>query len=364
MTPRQRLLAVLVGERADILPWFTDLGYWYAARKAEGTLPAQYEGEEGFVKLHVDYHAGYYLGGAGVAGGSSQGVEHSAQTDDTGLTTNVWKTPVGEIRGQTKYLPQTFSSAPIRWAVRTPDDLRVLRYISEAITWHPAYEGYERKRELAGEQGHPTVAAPRSPISQMLAQWTGVTNLTYLAADAPDALESTVLAMQRAADGAFDAIAGCDTPFMLFGDNLSGEVVTRLFERYQFDYYVRRIEQMHVSGKKCGVHIDGTLRGIVPLVVRTGMNFIESVTPKPVGDVAIEDLRELAGPELVLFGGMPGAMMSPIYSDGDVRRQVEQIVQHHWEHGRFILGVADQVPPDANLDRVRFIADLCEELTG
>jgi len=100
----------------------------------------------------------------------------------------------------------------------------------------------------------------------------------------------------------------------------------------------------------------------LPLLVATGLDFIESITPKPTGDVAIEDLRALAGPDIILFGGMPGALLSRIYTQEDVRRQVAQIVEHHWENGKFILGVADQVPPDGDMSRLPMIADLLEEL--
>jgi hypothetical protein len=269
---------------------------------------------------------------------------------------------VGEIRGRTQYLPETFSAAPVKWPVTAPEGLRVLRYIADATQRTPSYEAYERQQQLAGDQGHPTVLPPRSPVSQMLAQWTGATNLSYLLADAREETELTLDCLGRSADSAFEAILGCDTPFVEFGDNLTGEVVTRLFERYQFDYYVRRAEQLHAAGKKVGTHIDGTLQGIVPLVVRTGFDFIESFTPQPVGDVAVEALRDLAGPEIILFGGMPGAMFAPPFAADDIRRQVESIVEHLWPHGRVILGAADQVPPNADMNLVRLTGELCEEL--
>lgn len=361
MTFRQRLLTALNGGRPDVLPWFADLTYWYAAQRAQGKLPPEYDGEEGFVRLHADHHVGYYLGYACVWQESYDNVTVDSCTEGH-VTTTRWVTPVGQIVGQTQYLPETFSSAPVRWPVQSPEDLRVLRYIADATQRTPRYEAYEHLKRIAGDQGHPTVLPPRSPISQMLVQWTGVTNLVYLLADARDEVERTLQALARSADSAFEAIAGCDTPYIEFGDNLTGEVVTRLFERYQFDYYVQRIEQMHGRGKKVGTHLDGTMCGILPLLVRTGIDFVESITPQPVGDVAIEDLRELAGGEVILFGGMPGAMFAPPFTEKDVRRQVELIVEHHWPHGRFILGAADQIPPNGDIRLVRLVGELCEEL--
>ncbi len=361
MSFRERLLAVLAGEPADVMPWFADLTYWHSAQKLAGALPAEYEGDEGFVKLHTDHHVGYYLGYAAVWTTTCEGVTVSQETRDHTTITH-WRTPVGEISGETRFLPATASSAPTRWPVATVEDLRVVRYIADATQTSPTYERYEYLKRIAGGQGHPTVLPPRSPVSQMLAQWTGATNLAYLSVDAPEELEKTLEALGRAADGAYEAILGCDTPFVELGDNLSGEVVTRLFERYQFDYYVWRVEQMHAAGKKIGTHLDGTVRPILPLLAKTGLDFVESITPKPVGDVAVEELRGLAGPDLILFGGIPGAMLAPPFGAEKIRRQVEAIVEHHWESGKFILGCADQVPPNGDMNLVRFIGELLEEI--
>jgi Uroporphyrinogen decarboxylase (URO-D) len=363
MTFRQRLLSVLSGQRADVMPWFADLTYWAHSQRLAGTYPPEYEGDAGFVKLHADYHVGYYLGYAPVWSSRLDGVEVASETEGM-LTTTRWRTPVGDIFGVTQFLPQTASSAPTRWPVTTPDDLRVLRYIAETTQTTPTYETYERQNELASDQGHPTVLPPRSPVSQMLAEWTGAVNLSYLLADAREDVEQTLESLGRAADGPYEAILDCDTPFVELPDNLTGEVVTRLFERYQSDYYLRRLEPLHAAGKKVGVHLDGTMRGIMPLLVKTGLDFIESITPKPCGDVAVEDLRDLAGPDIILFGGMPGAMFAPPFTADDIRRQVELIHEHHWESGKFILGAADQIPPNGSMELVRYVGELCEELGG
>jgi hypothetical protein len=363
MTFRQRLLSVYAGQRPDVMPWFSDLTYWYGAQQRQGILPPEYDGDEGFVKLHVDHHVGYYLGYAPVYADSFENVKVFGETEGN-TTRTCWRTPVGEMWNEERYLPETFSGAPVKWAVTTPEDLRVLRYVADATHTTPTYDRYEQLVAICGEQGWPTVLPPRSPVSQMLAQWTGAVNLTYLLADAREEVEKTFEALGRAADGAYEAIVGCDTPFVELPDNLSGEVVTPFFKRYQFDYYLRRLEQLHAVGKTVGTHLDGTMKGILPLLVATGLDFIESITPKPTGDVAIEDLRDLAGPDIILFGGIPGAMFAPPFGRDDIRRQVEKVIECEWERGKFILGSADQVPPNGDIDLVTYVGELVEELCG
>jgi uroporphyrinogen-III decarboxylase len=188
--------------------------------------------------------------------------------------------------------------------------------------------------------------------------------LCYLLADAPQEVDKTVDVMLASNARYIDCLLDGPGPLVEFCDNLTGEVVTRLFKRYQFDFYQEQIRRLHEHGKKTLSHVDGTLKGIVPLMAATGLDAAESVTPMPCGDVAVEDLRELAGPDLILFGGMPGAIFAPPFTADDIKRQVESIVEHHWQYGKFVLGAADQIPPNSNLDLVRLTGELCEELTG
>jgi uroporphyrinogen-III decarboxylase len=361
MTFRQRLLAVFAGQKPDAMPWYADLSYWYSAHRQIGDLPPQYEGEEGFIQMHTDHKVGYYLYGPAPFSMASDGVEVSscADGDRTWIT---WKTPVGEMTGVQQYLPTTFSTAWVQWPCRTPEDVRVLRYIAESRRFEAVPGVWESYNEKVGERGLTPVLPPRSPVSAMLAEWTGATNLVYLLADAKEEMEKTLAAFAKSTMPVFPIIAQAGCPLVEYGDNLTGEIVTRLFERYQADFYRESIAILHDAGKKVGVHIDGTMHGIMPAVVETGMDFIESVTPKPVGDVEIEDLRSLAAEDTIFWGGIPGAMFAPPFTRDDIRRQVERVIDAHWEAGKFVLGSADQVPPNGDMELVTYVGELVEEL--
>ena len=364
MTFRERLLAVFNGQRPDVLPWFADLGYWRAAHQSIGDLPEEYQGDEGYVKLHRDTHAGMYLGftGAyrGVAG--AENVKITQRTEGREIITRT-ETPVGEMEGRQVHLPHAQTTAWTRYPVETPEHLRIVRYLYEAAQFAPDYEAWLRGDQLTGDQGVHIMAIGRGGISSLLAEWAGVTNLSYLLADAREEVDRTVAVMLEHNARIVDILCEGPGPLVEFCDNLTGEVVTKLFRDYQFDFYTDQIRKLHAAGKKTLSHVDGTLKGVLPLMAATGLDAAESVTPKPCGDVAVEDLRELAGPDLILVGGMPGAIFAPPFTAADIRRQVESVYEHHWEYGRFVLAAADQIPPNADMELVRMVGDLCEELS-
>jgi hypothetical protein len=103
------------------------------------------------------------------------------------------------------------------------------------------------------------------------------------------------------------------------------------------------------------------VRGLLPKLAATGIDAIEALTPQPVGDVAVEEMRRLAGSStVILWGGLPGAMFAPPFTWEDLKGQVERTLSS-WRGTPFILGTADQVPPNGNIDFVRQISDLVIE---
>jgi len=113
------------------MPWFADISYWLNAHKQIGDLPPGYDSEDGFIQFHADHHVGYYLYGGSPFAVLTDGVEveHRAVDGDTHVT---WRAPVGEMTGVQHYLPETFSTAWTVWPCRSPEDLRVVRYIADS----------------------------------------------------------------------------------------------------------------------------------------------------------------------------------------------------------------------------------------
>lgn len=363
MTFRERLLAVFAGQQPDHLPWFGDLSYWRHAHSVIGDLPEQYQGDEGYVRLHRDHKCGMYLGFGGVWGLHSDAQVEVKQERDGDRITTTYTTSFGSMTGEQVHLPHTGSTAWTRYPVSAPEHLAIVRHMYESEQPFATHDQWLHADQLTADQGLHVACIPRGGISSLLAEWCGVTNLCYLLADAKHEVERTVEVMLRRNAAIIDVICGSPAPLVEFCDNLTGEVVTGLFRDYQFDFYVEQIRKLHDHGKKTLSHVDGTLKGILPLMAATGLDAAESVTPQPCGDVAVADLRELAGPDLILFGGMPGAMFAPPFTADDIKRQVESILEHHWAYGKFVLGAADQVPPNGDMNLVRLVGELCEQLT-
>jgi hypothetical protein len=62
---------------------------------------------------------------------------------------------------------------------------------------------------------------------------------------------------------------------------------------------------------------------------------------------------------LILWGGVPGVMFAPPYTWNQMEAHVRRLVDC-WQGRPFVVGVADQVPPDGNIAFCRKIAQVLQ----
>jgi hypothetical protein len=100
------------------------------------------------------------------------------------------------------------------------------------------------------------------------------------------------------------------------------------------------------------------VKGLLPKLVKVGFDAVEALTPKPGGDLEVAEMTALAGSEtVVLWGGVPGVMFAPPFTWRDMQIHVEKVLRG-WGKRPFVLGVADQVPPDGDIRFCRRIAEM------
>lgn len=362
MTPRERLLAPFRGIKPDRPAWLADLSYWYGATLKAGQLPPEFKGNDGYKRLHEYYGVCCYYGcGDRTYKSQQDGVE--IKTDEVnGKRTHWWRTPRGELTDRWEYIAQSSCWAHVEYAVKSVADLKVVQDIFAHIRHEPCYGEYVTAAEHLGESGLPISGVPRSPLPALMADWCGVMNTIYFMADEPQAVADTLKIIDKSNDAAFDCIASGPAELLHFCDNLDSGNCASYFGDYMEEYYRRRLGQIHKAGKFAVVHLDGTVRGLLPKLAACGFDGIEAITPGPVGDVEIEELRAVtANPKTIIWGGIPGAMFAKPWKADDIRAHTRRLLDALWPEGRLIIGSADQIPPDGDINFCRIIADIIEE---
>jgi len=361
MNDRQRILTLLSGGVPDRVPWFGDLAYWAAAMEDRGEVPKDWQRTEDYYRFHRELRVGFYLQGYWAFRTEVCGDVTIEERQDASARWRGIRTPVGTLEEEWRYLPASSSWAPYRHLVNSPGDLPALRYWWEHLEYLPNEEEARRRRPWVEDLGVVLCYLPRSPFMQLTVEFAGIANVVELWSQVPDELEETLQAMERSADRAAEVAVTVPADCLMIPENLSSEVIGRRF----YDSYVRPWEEKWVAriraaGKYSFIHMDGTLRGLLAQVGKVGYDCIEAVTPEPVGDVPVRDLRALAGPRSVLWGGLPGIYFTPLVGEAEFERHVRETLEVMVADKRMVFGVADQVPPDGLRSRVARVVELVE----
>lgn len=362
MTFRERVLSVLNGRQPDFVPWFGDLAYWIDYLKLSGNLPAKYEGD-GVFQLYRDLGVGFYLQGYWPFTAKAEGVEIESRLEDNGHTAVITvKTPVGTVRNVAKYLPDSYAWGPHEHYVKSVEDLKVIRYWYERITYQPDYKIASDRCHQVGNDGLVLCYLPRSPFMQMVAELAGIEATTYALMDDPDEFEATLDVLRRKADEAAQIALDSPAECLMIPENLSSEVVGKsMFEAYMRDYEETWNKKIKEAGKYSFVHMDGTMKGLIRECSSTGFAVMEALTPAPVGDIPMEEIHQWIDGDNIIWGGIPGVYFTDLVGDEEFDTFVIDVLQVMKTKPRYVLGVADQVPPKARFERIRRVGELVAE---
>jgi hypothetical protein len=362
MSERERVLTLLAGGRPDRVPWFGDLDYWATALVGRGEKPADFKSGGAYIDWHRDLRVGFYLQGDFPFRTIVEGCRVSEWREGPARRRRI-ETPRGTLTETWTWLPESFAEAPTEHLVKSADDLPAYRSLFEHTRYEPDHAFAARRAGQVGDQGLLLCYLPKSPFMQMVALDAGIAAVAGIAADRPEDLAETLAVVRAAHDRAARIAVAGPAEVLMIPENLSSEVVgPRLYELHMRDYHETWTRAIAAAGKISCVHLDGTLKGLLRQVASAGFTFVEAMTPAPVGDL------EAAGwaawcpdsPRTVFWGGLPGVYFTDLVSEAEFERHTKEVLAVMRSEPRYVLGVADQVPPDGLERRVRRVAELAD----
>ncbi|HEY3379969.1 MAG TPA: hypothetical protein VGL77_21045, partial [Armatimonadota bacterium] len=301
MTPRQRKETVFQGGIPDQMVWFADLTYWYDGHRQIGDVPDDWQGEGGMQRMHQALGAGRYVPGAyafRMQEGDGVEVRSRHERDEHVVE---WQTPLGTLSQTQIWCPDSFSWAFRDHPVKSVEDLRIVRYIEERRTYVPDPAELLRLEREYRDFGLPHAATRPSPMFELYKSWVGALDLIYLLADEDEEVMKTVACLAESMRPLYQITAEAPCGYVMLCENLTAETMGGLFDLHSRDYLTEQIELLHRHGKKVMIHIDGTLRGLVEKLPAIGVDCLDAVTPLPVGDVGLDEIRALVGDEMLIL---------------------------------------------------------------
>ncbi|MFA5292309.1 MAG: hypothetical protein WC496_04655 [Phycisphaerae bacterium] len=355
-------MAILAGKRPDIVPWFGDLDYWASALIGRGEKPADFKQSQAYIDWHRRLGVGFYLQGYFPFKTIIENCKVTEWHEDNNKFRQI-ETPKGTLRECWTYMQASFTDAPTEHLIKSEADLSAYAYVHENTRYEPDYDFANIRLKQIGEMGVMLCYLPKSPFMQMVALDAGIVAVTMMFMNDRALLENTLAIVRKSHDKAAEIALASPAEVLMIPENLSSEVVgPKFFDSFMKDYHTHWTSRIKAAVKYSYIHLDGTLKGLLRQVCQAGFSVIEAMTPAPVGDLAIGDWAKYAqGTNAILWGGVPGIYFTEHVGDDEFDRHVIEVINVMKQESRYVLGVADQVPPDGLERRVIRVGELVEK---
>jgi hypothetical protein len=242
----------------------------------------------------------------------------------------------------------------------TEDDLRKAIWREEHTDWRWDQDAYEKGLADAGDLGAPTAYLPRITVQDLYINKMGTQQGIYALYDWPDTVAAYFRALNESHDRLIDVVNASPIEIINFGDNVHcGTLPPPLFEKYVLPAYARRCERLHAAGKFVHAHWDGDVATLLPYVRDTGLDGIEAVTPRPQGDVTLEQVKEAFGDDVFLIDGVPAVFFDEMFPVAVLQDCVRRILDLFAP--RLVLGISDEISSTGDIERVRLVREMVDD---
>lgn len=391
MNHRERTLAAIRGEPTDQIPWAPRMDLWYVAQKARGTLPPN------LVGLNIAQLADAF--GVGCRSLSADilftepaledpllglGIQNYSdfpyRVELRGLSAKVRKegdlihasirTPAGEVTMLLELndeMRREGITVPFvrKYPIQSGDNLEAIAQVFEHLVVTPTPGGYANFRRRVGDSGLAIAQclSCASPMQMIFYSLMEKQEFIYLYADDRAAVTALAKRMEPYYNQVIAAAAACEAETVLCGVNFDQNLTWPIFFEEEISPWLRRVrDRMHAAGKFVISHTDGENHLLMPLYRKAVFDVAESVCPRPMTRCTLKELREGMGPGITIWGGLCScAFLRDSMDDAAFKAYLDKTFSELGDARRLILGVSDNVPPDADLNRLTRVKDRIRE---
>ncbi len=390
MTHRERMLATICGEPIDRIPWAPRMDLWYVANRENGELPERFAGLNmvelakeldvachavradftnlrspdhlllrGFgLDLHNDYPFTIKVAGLPIE------FHHNGENFVTTI-----KTSAGEITSHTYLTAEMLRngiSLPFikSYPIENKNDLEAVAQVFEHLEVIPTPDAYAEFQRRIGDQGVAVAAGlyAASPMHLILHDLMNMEQFFNFYYEDPRALYKLTDRMKPFFEAVFDAVMLSDAEVIYWGSNYDQNITWPPFFRDEIVPWLKKVSKhVHAAGKLLLTHTDGENKALLPLYPSCEFDVVESVCPHPMTACTLQEIRESLGSETTVWGGIPSiSLLDSSMVEDEFEKYLDEMFSELGTGERLILGVSDNVPPEANLSRFEKIKQKIE----
>ncbi len=355
MTQKEKVLARMSGREAPGPVFLPDLTLWYEWHSSRESLP------EPWKKMSLSQVADEL----GVPAWISvkpwkielPGIEENRSDDETerihryktkeGVLTSRWTLGPDNDWWQTEY------------PVKDSFDLKSAMELVHKRAYRIDTSRLAELEEDTEESSIVAVEIPQLPYSDLLHNFIGWSEGLLLLKTEKSMIDDMLDVLEKKLRLFLNEILEISSPILLLPDNLdSNFIYPAIFEEYCEKSYKETARMAHDRGKRVVVHVGGAIRSLLGLIGKTGVDVLEGISGPPQSDASLDDARDSAGSGITLWGGVPQDYLHNAYDRKSFDDAVRTAIRTASSDPRVIVGIADRVPVNADLNRIRAVGKL------
>ena len=349
MTSRERIMAVLHGKTPDRTPWSPCMDDYFTRSlepNEDGTRPDVIDACRMIGADIMLRHVGAYRVVCPEV--KYETLRHAD------VETDVIETPVGRIEQRFIYSGNVRS--PLDHKVKSAEDLKVIAYMYEAMSFEPDSSYYHEVDRRIGSDGIATLTAEASPIKLLMDSFTGLEAMAYLLADYPKEMEDLMGIMHRSNMERLRIMLHCPAEVVISYEDTSTTVISGNWYRQYCSPYINDYADLaHAGGKLFITHMCGKIKGFTELIGADRMDGIDSLCPPETGDLwACEALEKLPGK--LIIGGLDPVSLYTLSTD-EIDGYVEKCLRDTTCSSRFILSTGDAVAYGTPVENLKAVTN-------
>lgn len=365
MTNKERLLNAIAGKEIDRTPWAPFLIYWWESQPQEvrdrGEL-AMYRtvGADPLIRGHYPTHKAddpyrdLFL--------------VNTEFRNCTVTESVcgreklrrYETRVGTLECKYKTDPSSNTWFLVEHPLKTCEDYKTLQFIMENAVLTPAYEGFE---SLVREYGDEVLIAPRlvpgfkTAFQAMIEHWAGTYGMIDMLDEEPELVEETLDAIREVNRRSAKICSESNAEvFISFEDSSTTNYSPAMYEEYVLPELNEWCDILHRENKLLIQHACGHIKALLPIIAKSKIDCLESVTPLPTGNVTMAEVAAALPKRISIIGGIDPMLM--LSRDWEPLEQYARELLTTMKGRSFILSNSDSCPPGVKLEHLQNLSKL------
>ena len=365
MTRRELNLTIFEGKAQDVL-WQPRLETWIRHHKERGTLPERFRGMD---NLEI-----YDALGCSVRYAASAGIERFEIRDDLvrieeqhpSHSVSRVRTPMGEIRTVYRDIWEGDKRVNHRieaYPVKTVEDLRVATDLVSRQQFRANPEAFHGAANAVGHRAEPALFLSSSGFTELIKNWCGLPGTYYLLHDHPAEVEAHLEVCDRRDDRLIEEALKLPCRIFNLGDHATNEFTPPpILKKYMLPRWQRMADRLHSEGRFVHTHWDGNSTTMLPYLQATRLDGVEALTPAPMGDMTLEEIKKAVGNTIVVLDLLPTIDFLPYCPLAEVLEFTRRVIDMFAP--KLILGISDEISQTGQIEKVEAISELVDKICG